>query len=334
MKFKIRFADQIVGVFVVVSLVSLIAVLILLGSNQRWFARDVVYHTILPSAGGLSRNMAVQFKGFTIGSVRSFHLTDRDYVEVIFIIHEEHSDRVRHGSIVELLTSPVGLGSQFLFHSGRGAALEEGSFIPAAGSPQARELIRQGLAAEIHHDDSISILLNRVNSVIGNLDEALGHGTDETEIGMIVGSLRITLTGVETLPQTIEDTIADLMTKLEPTLETVNNVLGGLIVSITEILENINEPGGLLSMVLDSEDDIYLHLVSSLGSISSILDNLDRTVARELPQVSVLISELRMTLNTAEDVLTALTNNPLLRRGIPERVENQSGAANPRGVRF
>jgi len=200
MKFKIRFADQIVGFFVVLSLVSLAFVIIMLGKSQRWFAKDVSFHTILPSAGGLSKNMAVQYRGFTIGNTKDYYLTDSDEVEVIFSIHEEYRDRVKRGSMVEMMISPVGLGNQFLFHAGRGDMLEEGSFIPEVGSAQATELMRQGFAVDPRHDDSISLLMNRVSSVMDELsktlvqlNEALGPGSDTTEIGNIIGSVQKTM---------------------------------------------------------------------------------------------------------------------------------------------
>jgi phospholipid/cholesterol/gamma-HCH transport system substrate-binding protein len=334
MRFKIRFADQIVGIFVIVSLVSLLLVIVLLGYNQRWFARDVTYYTVLPSAGGLSKNMAVHFKGFTIGSVSSFHLTDKDHVEVIFVIHENYADRVRYGSMVEVMVSPIGLGSQFLFHSGNGELLPEDSFIPAVGTAHARELIRQGLAAETHHDDSISLILSRVNSILDEanrliveVNEAFVTGTDATEIGRIAGSLQRTMTGVEAIPEMLEQMLEEILANFTP-------LLASVLENFNDILAQINNPDSLLYMVMDTEQDVYVNLVNSLASVSSILDNLDKTVARELPQLSVLMTELREAISTAEDVLTSLTNNPLLRRGIPQRVESQSGAASPRGIRF
>ena len=43
MKFKIRFADQIVGFFVLAAIVAVAVVLILIGVNQRWFAKNYYF---------------------------------------------------------------------------------------------------------------------------------------------------------------------------------------------------------------------------------------------------------------------------------------------------
>lgn len=327
MKFKIRYADQIVGVFIVLSLVSLVLVIVLLGRSQRWLAKDVSYYTVLPSAGGLSKNMAIQYKGFVIGNVKSFHLKDDDDVEVIFIIHEEYCDRVKQGSLVEVMVSPIpAFGSQFLFHAGRGEPLAEGSLVPVVGSREARELIRQRLAVEPYHDDSITLLMNRASSVLEDLDRtlvqlniAIGPGSDRSEIGKIIRSVGKTLAGAEDLPKTIDEILAEL----KPVLA-----------NIKDITDEVNNPSGLLYKVLDTNEAVYTNLVSSLGSISSILDNLDMTAASQFPQIAGLISELRVTIKSAEDVLVALTNNPLLRKGIPDKVETQSGGTGPRDIQF
>jgi len=319
MKFKIRFADQIVGVFIILSLVSLATLIVLLGSSQRWFANDISYHTILPSANGLGKNMAVQYRGFSIGNVKSFRLTDNDDVEVIFMINEEYSDRMRLGSMVEVVVSPIGLGNHFLLHSGSGELLAEGSFVPVIGSARAKELVRQGLAIEPQNDDSITAIMNRANSILAQLDEALGQGSDVTKIGQTLGSLQRTATGLETLPSIVENVLIEL----RPAIANIN-----------EIAAQINDPNSLLYKVLDTDEAVYTSLVSSLTSISSILDNLDKTAASQLPNIAGIIMELRTTVKTAEDVLVALTNNPLLRKGVPERVESQSGGASPRNIRF
>jgi phospholipid/cholesterol/gamma-HCH transport system substrate-binding protein len=325
MKFKIRFADQIVGIFIILSLVAIAFVIVVLGKSQRWFAKDVSFTTVFPSAGGLSKNMAVQYKGFAIGSVKSFRLTDDDNVEVIFSIQKEYKDKVKRGSIVELQVSPIGLGNQFQFYAGKGDVLEEGAFIPPFGSAQARELMRQGLALEVQRDDSISVLMARINSILGQLDEALGEGSD-TEIGKIIASLNRTLAGVEVLPNSLDNTINDIRRQLNPILANLN-----------ALTDELNDPDGLIYTVLDTDKDFYTNLVKILVSVTSMLDGLDRTISfipSQLPQVAGLLMDLRVTMKSAEDVLVALTNNPLLRGGVPKRAESQNSDISPRGIRF
>jgi len=40
MKFRIRYADQLVGVFLLLAVLAIAVILVFLGINQRWFAKD------------------------------------------------------------------------------------------------------------------------------------------------------------------------------------------------------------------------------------------------------------------------------------------------------
>ncbi|MCL2129388.1 MAG: hypothetical protein FWH35_03440, partial [Treponema sp.] len=195
------------------------------------------------------------------------------------------------------------------------------------------ELIRQGLAVEPYHDDSITLLLNRasttfdeLNSFLAELNEAAGPGSDETELGKIFRSVNTILSGAETLPSDIDKLIMGLEADLTAIMSNLN-----------DITSEINDPDNLLYSLLDTEKDIYPSLVSSLKSLSGVLDNLDRTIAfipSQLPQIAGLLMDLRVTIKTAEDVLIALTNNPLLRKGIPDKPDAQGSGTGPRDIRF
>ncbi|MDR2758923.1 MAG: MlaD family protein [Spirochaetaceae bacterium] len=335
MKFKIRFADQIVGFLVIVALVILVFVIIMLGSRQRWFAKDYFFKTYLDSASGLGDNMVVQYKGFPIGNVKSFVLTDEDKVEVTFSIYDKYVSRVRQGSLVELMVSPIGLGNQFLFYSGLGEELlEEGSLVPVVHSPQAENLIKMGLARVPTRDDSITQLLAQidqvltqfntdllpaVNVILRDLDEVLVEvneavaGTDKTSLGRTLG-------GIDEL----------VNVSLDPILRDIKNISGDLEILAAQLIE----PEGLIFTVLDTEGSVYTNLESSLQSISGTLRNLEKATAVLPSQVPGIVSELRDVLKSAEDVLTALLNNPLLKKGVPSPVEVQTNGTNPRDISF
>jgi phospholipid/cholesterol/gamma-HCH transport system substrate-binding protein len=188
--------------------------------------------------------------------------------------------------------------------------------------------------------------MNRASSVLDELDRVLVQvedafrGSEETVIGQIVGGVNRTIAGAETLPGTIDKTadylvkdIDDLKAMLEGELERINPILA----DVNALSSKLNDPDGLVYTVLDTNEEVYTSLESSLNSVSSILENLDRTAAfipGQLPQIAGLIMDLRVTIKTAEDVLIALTNNPLLRGGIPERVETQSSGTSPRDIQF
>jgi len=331
MKLPIRFADQIVGAFLILALGILIFVIFMLGSSQRWFSRDYHFKTYFNSASGLGQNMAVQYKGFTIGHVKSIRLAEDDRVEVLFTVFDTYIDRVRVGSLVEIQTSALAAlgGNSFLFHPGRGEDLiDEGETIHTVDSEEGRRILASGLNSRPEGDDGIGNIITQVGTLLTTVNEALA-GTDSTSLGRTVKELEGTIAGfrqlAEKLPEDIDDTLSRLMAQIDP-------ILGNVKV----LSDQIAAPEGLVMTTLESEE-IYNSLVSSLDSVSGILQSLDKTVQfipSQLPQIGVIISDLQITLRTVQDVLTALTNNPLLRRGIPERKETPVGGTRSRDVEF
>ncbi|MDR2481118.1 MAG: MCE family protein [Spirochaetaceae bacterium] len=298
MRFKIRYKDQIVGLLSFFAAGLIILIIILLGARQRWFSKDYHYKTILNTGAGLSSNMGVIYKGFTIGNVKSFYLLDKNNIEVDFIVYDEFNYLVLEGSLVELQISPIGLGNQFLFYSGRGPnQLDEETFIPEVSSKEGRDLTERGLTDAPNASDSISTLLSRVNSTLLEFDNAL-KGDSATTIGRTFLN--------------IENSLAE----------------------VQQIAANVNKISGGFS---DNTSAFYKSLETSLVSIAGILSSLDKTTSylpADMPQITATITDLRSALRSAEDVLTGLSNNPLLKNGVSKRVQTGAGAANPRDIEF
>jgi phospholipid/cholesterol/gamma-HCH transport system substrate-binding protein len=277
--------------------------------------------------------MVVQYKGFPIGHVKSFGLTGDDRVEVVFTIFDTYVSRVTEGSLVEVLVSPIGLGNQFMFYPGIGTEqVVEGSVIPALNSREGKMLLAKGLAVMPNHDEGLNYIMTQVNTVLETVQNVLSElneafdGNDRTSLGRIVGNAENALGGILPFIEDLDTQIKSVLAQLTPILANVDG-----------LLDKVNAPDGTVSKILDSDSDVYTNLVSSLKSVSGTLQNLEKTtdfIPEQLPQVAALISEIRVTIGTVEDVLVSLTNNPLLKNGIPERVETKAGGVSPRDISF
>jgi len=316
MKFSIRFSDQIVGTLVILALAMLIFVIFMIGTSQRWFVRDYQYKTYFSSAQGVSVNMAIQFKGFTIGYVKKITLADDNKVEVIFTIFEEYTQRVTEGSVVEVQISPIGLGNAFVFHPGLGKELiPEGMIIPEINSYDAKRLKEEGLLSRPEiATDNISAILAQAKTLLEIINAAI-EGTPDaqySEIGKIVRNLETTTKG-------IADISKSLAAQLDPILDNVKYVTDG-----------IADPSGTIMSALDGDGTLYTSLEDTIASLAGIIASLKKTVdfiPSQLPQLGVLISQLNVTLNSVQDVLIAVSNNPLIKKGIPEQKESNPGGA-------
>jgi phospholipid/cholesterol/gamma-HCH transport system substrate-binding protein len=316
MKFSIRFADQIVGALVILALAILVFVIFMLGKNQRWFVNDNQYKTYFTSASGISPNMAVQHRGFTIGRVKKLSLSDDDRVEIIFTIFEEYAHRVTEGSVVEVQESPIGLGSTFVFYPGKGAELiPDGNVIPEVNAPEAKMYMARGLTDVTKANDSIVNIVNQVNSILETVNNALSGSDEESAIGQIVNNVERTTTGITTVVEALSDQLKPLITNLEL------------------FTAKISDPSGAVMGILDGRGPLY----EGINSLAGIIENLNKTsefIPTQLPQISVAINELNIVLRQVQDVLTGIANNPLLKGGIPKETETGPAGANLRNQNF
>jgi phospholipid/cholesterol/gamma-HCH transport system substrate-binding protein len=334
MKLMIRFADQIVGALIIIAVGILVFVIFMLGSSQRWFVRDNDYVTYFSSASGLSTNMPVLYKGYTIGRVKSvkFNVAD-DRMDVQFSIFKEFTDKVKKGSRIDLQISPISAlgGNQFLFYPGKGLEedpLPPGTLIPPANAPESQNLPDRHLTTAPPKDDGIGNIINQVGITLGKLNEALGEGSNENKLTDILNSIVGVLAELQLL-------VGKLSGDLD--IEKIMGELTPALANFRELTEKINEPDNAIMAFLNSEGDLYGNLEKTLGGAAGSLRELEGTIGdihTQTPQLSALFSRLLTTLRAASQVLDSVKNNPLLKGGIQEQPETKAGGSNARNMEF
>lgn len=303
MKFKIKYADQIVGILSLIAIAALIFIIFLIGSTQKWFVPKHNYYTIISSAS-ITEGKAIQYKGFEIGKVKSVSLTSEDKVRVDFYISDEYINKVTQNSIIEISVSPIGLGSSVVFYPGNSLTLqEEETFIPERASAEAKAYIKQGLVFVAEQTDSINTIINSATSLLGDLDN-------------LIKQINLAVEGNND-------------TELSKTLVEINEILGNIaqITSSSEglipnLLEDENAKGTISNM---------LHTVSlALNDVNDITTSLNK----EMPNIGTLIIQLQQVMKEAQNVLEGLKNNPLIKNGVPDKMEKESATPKLREDNF
>jgi phospholipid/cholesterol/gamma-HCH transport system substrate-binding protein len=330
MQFRIRFANQIVGAFILLALAATVALFIALGVNQRWFARNYAYRSTFATANGISSGMPISYRGFQIGKVTDIRLRDRTEVAVEFYIEDRYQSLVTEHSVLEVAANPLGLGGGMLFHPGlrRTDPLEEGALVPSLSSPEGRRLVEAGLVSMPEQQDQIAALLSSAAPAIRNLDSLLVSLTDTSET---VGAA---LRGEGSGP------VAEIVEQANAALAQTNTLLAQaqqLTVEAQTISENVAQasasfadPTGLVPKLLEGEGSVSTLLNDDnalYDRIEGLLQRLDTTVGEleeavrfvneSSPQIRTLLSETQDALDSGQKVLEGVRNNPLIRRGIP-----------------
>ena len=354
MKLRYRFANQVVGIFVILALAITVALIILMGANQRWFKKNYYYHAQFTTASSLSAGMGITFRGFTIGRVTGITLTEGNDVDVEFYIQEEYIDKVRENSLIQLVSSPIG-GGQLVFHQGAVATPPppEGSLIPNYESKQGFRLREENRVIVLRNTDPIAQALSQLDPILLNVDRVLGNLailTDDLNAaikGDTSGPLGGVLTSAEAAVQQLQRTVAQVNSVIASTTTEVNSLLAE-VQSITDNLEAttaaLRDPTGLVTRLLDpkgsiatilDDDNVLFEQVSTIISdLQSSIASLQGSIAdveqftdflnTTRPQIAGILEEGRQTLDSGQDVIESLRNNPLLRGGIPEAREQPS----------
>lgn len=302
MKFKIRYADQIVGILSLIAIIALIFIIFLIGSTQKWFIPKHNYYTVISSASNISVGKSITYKGFEIGKIKSFSLDESDKVVVHFYITDDYRSKVVKDSIIEILTSP--LGSSVVFYPGnRTDYLEDNSFIPERSSEEGKALILARKVSVVEQTDSINTILAMATTLVGDIDTLVKH-------------VNIALEGKENTPLT------NTITQLNSILYNINAITADPDGLVPRLLEDENAQGSIAN--------VLMQLDATMSEIYSITASVDDN----MPGISILISQMQTLLKQMQDVMEGLKNNPLLKNGISEKPEKESATPKLREDNF
>lgn len=302
MKFKIKYADQIVGILSLIAIIALIFIIFLIGSTQKWFVPKHNYYTIISSASNISDGKPVTYKGFEIGKIKNFSLDESDRVVVNFYITDDYKNKIVKNSIIEILTSP--LGSSVVFYPGNSTEfLAENSFVPERASDEAKALIKEGAVSVVEQTDSINTILALATTLVSDIDT-------------LVKQLNVALEGNEDTP------LSNTIKQINGILTNLNDLTSDTSGLVSKLLEDKNSQGSIAN--------VLLQLDSTMGDINGITTSLEG----EMPGISLLISQVQTLLKQMQDVMEGLKNNPLLKNGISEKPEKESATPKLREDNF
>jgi phospholipid/cholesterol/gamma-HCH transport system substrate-binding protein len=323
MKFKVRFVDQVVGIFVLVALAGIVVLLVFMGFNQRWFARNYSFTSTFASGDGLSVGMPIVLKGFQIGKVTRISLTADNRVDMEFSIQDTYYEKVTPNSVIELVSSPIGLGTSLRFHPGRGAGppIPEHSAIPTLGSPEGRRLVEEGLVELPQGEDVIGSVLDKVNPILDEVRATLAQAkrlvadvdTAVTGKGGPIGGMVNQLALTPAKVNRTVDLANGVVDRVNTVVDTVNTRVDGITLSVNRITDRTNEILTRIDKVSRNLEDISANLKSTSeglrdtkglatrlldpkGSVATILDDqnaLYGQVTDALKNANQIIAQVR-----------------------------------------
>ncbi len=110
---KFRLREQLVGLFLVITLVLSVGAAVLVGRGKNWFSKRHTYYTTFREGYGLREGSTVKMFNAEIGLVRSITINDDNEVEVTMSILADYEKKVRQDSVATV-ESPTLIGSEYI----------------------------------------------------------------------------------------------------------------------------------------------------------------------------------------------------------------------------
>lgn len=304
MKFKIKYADQIVGFLSIFAIIVLVFIIFLIGSNQKWFVPKHYFYTNISSASSVSEGKGITYKGFEIGKIKSISLDNNDNVVVNFYISDEYKSKITRNSIIEISVAPFGLGTSVIFYPGNSTELmPDGIFVPERSSKEAKDLIAQKKVFIAEQNDSITNIISSATSLLA-------------EINTLLKQVNLAIEG-------------NGDSQLTTTLSELNAILAN-IANITD------EANGLIPRLLEDENSAgtISNMILQLGNTVTDINKITTSLNSDMPGIAVMISQIQTLLTQAQDVMEGLKNNPLIKNGISTKPEKESATPKLREDNF
>jgi len=323
-KFRIRFSNQIVGLFVLGAFAAAITAIIALGMNQRWFEQTHQYYSEFSTARGLSPGLPISFRGFQIGQVRDVTLTEDNTVRVSLTVSDSHIDKLTEHSVLQLQSNPLGIGGGLVLHQGRipTGPPDPESLIPSWNSARGIALRELELVEVVTEGDVIGELLDALPSLVATVNRTAASGD------ALLVELR------ESLSEGAEGPLPELLRSAELAGSELQGLLvttEALVSNLRPLTEELEQPEGAIVRLVGPELDEAL---KQINRTLAHIEDFSGFVAGTSPEIRSLLYESREALETGHEVLHGLRNNPLLRGGIQPRPEPASSFESYRQEEF
>lgn len=232
-----------VGIFMTLMLGVVLAFILSISSENKWFSSKVVIKAHLNSAENLKLGGVVQLNGLKIGKVSNIEIIKIDQVELSLVINEEYLRWIKKDSLVEI-TSKGLVGDkiiQIITDNDQSSSFKpEKHVLHAKKTKSMNEIVDQGS----HIADKVDQVLIKLDQFLSqanannNLQKTLSHASSSSE------KLNHLLSKVEKR-KTIE--------KLEKILDKGDRVMSKII----------DGPGSMHSLIYN--DELYNQLTLLVG---------------------------------------------------------------------
>ncbi len=287
MSFRFKHLEKIVGVFLSVVILVIIAVIIMIGRERRWFEKQYQYNTKFLRGEGISLGMQVAIKGIQIGEVKSVFLNEDNWIDVGFSVYQEYTARIRRDSVVKLRAPLIGSKVLEIIPGEKDMPqLANGSYVWSEDTEQGEKILSEKLKGE--RPDQITRLMNNMEKLTYNLSAE--DGSLEPALAKLQDFFTMLTAKDESLPRTLA--------------------------SLEHITRSIEEKQGSIGKLMYDDYELYqniMELMDNLNKTVSNFEELSATLAEASPEIKAAVARSNRTMNEAIGLIKILKQNFFVR---------------------
>ncbi|MBC2695126.1 MAG: MCE family protein [Desulfobacteraceae bacterium] len=316
--------EKIVGMFVIGTVVIMLAMLIIIGRGKDWFKTYITYYTTFDESYNLREDAAVKLYKADIGKVKKITLTE-DKVRVELVILENYSSRIKSDSVA-IVDSPTFIGSEYISiipGSADASLIEKGGEIPSREKKSVSDIL-----AEFEVEKTAKMVIPAIQDV-AELAQIMRD--PKGPLFTSLDSFNRTLSYFERVARDIEagkGTIGGIIRSRV----LLDKILGDLD-KLSEILENINKASSKTPVIMDQVQD-NLAAVKNIGDdVSESVSSIKRIVKqveenRDIPEITHSVKNgikgIRDSVDKIDKVVQSLQENFLIKLNLPPEEEPEN----------
>lgn len=291
-----RKRSLIVGLFVLIGLIILVVGILVLGTQQNRFSKNLVVTTHFSDVKGLKTGNNVWFSGVKVGIVKEISFENVGEVRVVMNIEEKKSQFVRKDVIATL-------GSDGLIGN---------SIISLVGGSSQFPPIEDGDEIESGSAGGMDAILDMVQENGGNLAEITKNlATLSQQLIEGKGTVGSLLTD-----ETIANSLKSAMVSLQSTMHGVDQSMKNMVV----LTDKLNNDTGLIHD-LTTDTMVFASFRESAAQLQGVTEAANALMA-SLNETTANLNETTARLNDKDNAVGVLTNDPATAEEIKQILHN------------
>ncbi|MDF2517686.1 MAG: transporter permease [Sphingobacterium sp.] len=315
----------IVGIFVFLGVLILLAGIFILGSQQKKFTKNIEITTSFPDVAGLKVGSNVWFSGVKVGIIKNIHFKSVQDVEVVLTIEEKSAEYIRKDAVTKLGSDGL-IGNKIVVISGgsqNAPTVETGDFLRSAKTADMEAMME---TLQVNNENLAKITTDFVEISRGLADGKGMVGAMLTDTAM-VNTLRASLLSISAAMNNANKASANLVT-LTNSLNSNKGLIHDLTTD-TAIFSNLRQSAAQLQGVSQTANA----LINNLNNASSRLNDKDNAVGVLLNdpasanQIKSAINNLNSSTEKLDENMEALQHNFLLRGFFKKKMKENAKKA-------